>query len=105
MTGDMVWTEDQKTVTVRFLNGTATLPETPFMLSLLSGKPLFIMFSITQAEHRLKVTLSEPIYVQAASRKERKQAVQDTAQDYADRITEIIRSYPFEWFHFEPFLK
>lgn len=105
MTGDIVWTKEQKTITVDVLNRKADLPESPFMLALLSGKPIFVMFSVPDNTDRLSITVSEPIYVVAKNRRERRQAVQETAQQYADMLMETVRRHPFEWFHFDRFLK
>jgi predicted LPLAT superfamily acyltransferase len=45
-----------------------------------------------------------PLYVSAASRPERRKAVETTAQAYADLLAETVRAHPHEWYHFEPFL-
>jgi predicted LPLAT superfamily acyltransferase len=105
LTGDLVWTPKQRVVTVDFLDHQVHLPETPHMLALLSGKPLFIMFSIPNGKGSLQIEVSEPIYVKAENRRDRKNAVQRSAQQYAHQLIETVRRYPFEWFHFESFLK
>ncbi len=105
LTGDVVWTENQKVVTVDFLGKKAIIPETPFMLALLSGKPLFVMFSLPAGNSHLQININQPIPVKAINRKDRKPAVQRAAQQYADLLTEVVRKHPFEWFHFEKFLQ
>ncbi len=105
LTGDIVWTKNQRTVSVDFLNRTAEIPETPHMLSLISGKPLFILFSIPTEKNHYHIEVSKPIYVMAKTRKDKKQAVQRSAQIYATMLEETVKKHPFEWFHFEPFLK
>ena len=104
MTGDMIWTKEQRSVAVDFLDNKANLPETPHMLALLSGKPLYIMFAIQSAKNHYTIEASEPIYVKAEKRSERKDAVRKSAQTYANLMEQTVRRYPFEWFHFGPFL-
>ena len=105
MTGDIVWTKDQRVVTVDFLGEKADLPEAPFMLSLLAKKPLFILFPIPVGKNHLQITVEPPILVKAESRKDRKSAIQKAAQYYADLLAQVVRQHPFQWYHFEKFLK
>jgi predicted LPLAT superfamily acyltransferase len=105
LTGDMIWTRDQKSVAVDVLNHQAKIPETPHMLALISGKPLFFMFSIPTGKNHFRIEIGEPVYVRAETRKERKQAVAQSAQLYADRLMETAQKYPYQWFHFEPFIR
>lgn len=105
LTGDIIWSRDQKTLPVDFLGHKAHLPETPHMLALLSGKPLFILFSFPEGRYRYRIEVSEAIYVKADKRSERKQAVMESAQAYADLLEQAVRQHPEQWFHFEPFLQ
>lgn len=105
LTGDIIWTQDQKTVSVNFLGKTAELPETPFMLALLSGKPIFLMFALPVEKNKLSISASEPVYISADSRKDRKNAVQKAAQLYADNLAEVVRQHPYDWYHFSEFVK
>ncbi|MBU2515171.1 lysophospholipid acyltransferase family protein [bacterium] len=105
LTGDIVWTKEQRVVSVDFLNQTAEIPETPHMLSLVSGKPLFVLFTIPVKKNHYHIEVSKPIYVKAKNRKDKKQAVQRSAQTYANMLETTVKKHPFEWFHFEPFIK
>ncbi len=104
LTGDIIWTRDQKSVPVNVLSHQAKVPETPHMLALLSGKPLFFLFITPAGKNHFHVEISEPVFVKAANRKERKNAVAQSAQLYADRLMETVRKHPFQWFHFESFI-
>jgi predicted LPLAT superfamily acyltransferase len=42
--------------------------------------------------------------VLAAARADRKKAVLESAQAYAQDLAGFARQHPFEWHHFEPFL-
>jgi predicted LPLAT superfamily acyltransferase len=104
LTGDRLWSEGQRTVAVEFLGHRVDLPETPHIFALLSGAPLFMFFVSRVGDRSYRVIVSEPCYVKAASRAERQQAVQASAQAYADMLAREVRLRPDEWYHFEPFL-
>lgn len=104
LTGDRLWGGEQRAVTVRFAGGQARIPEIPYILALLSGAPLLVFFVYRTGRGRYHLTTQPPLYVTAASRPERRRAVEAAAQAYADRLAETVRAHPFEWFHFAPFL-
>ena len=104
LTGDMVWKKDQRVVSVSFLGHEIYLPEAPYLFALLSGAPLFIFFAFRTGKKQYHFTLSEPIYVQTPSRKERAEAIRQSAQQYANILEDTLRRNPLQWYHFEPFL-
>lgn len=104
LTGDRLWSREQRAVTVRFAGGEARIPEIPYILALLSGAPLLIFFVYRTGRGKYHLLTGPPLYVTAASRKERRAAVETAAQTYADLLAETVRSHPYEWYHFEPFL-
>ena len=104
LTGDILWHEAQRKVPVRFLGHEVYLPESPHMMALLAERPLFFLFCLKTGKNEYTVQVSQPIYVEAASRKERAEAVRKSAQSYADLLEKAVRDHPYEWFHFEPFL-
>jgi predicted LPLAT superfamily acyltransferase len=105
LTGDLVWKKDQRTVPVQFLGHDVLLPEAPYLFALLSGAPLFIFFAFRIAKNKYRFTMSQPVYLAAASRSERAGAIRRSAQQYADILEATLRSYPLQWYHFRPFLK
>ncbi|HFQ80723.1 MAG TPA: lauroyl acyltransferase [Desulfobacterales bacterium] len=104
LSGDIVWQQEQRTVRVKFLNHYARLPEAPFVFALVSGAPLYIFFTFGGRKSRYHFTLSKPIYIRAASRAGRREAISRAAQKYADLLEETLRRHPFEWYHFERFI-
>ncbi len=104
MTGDRIWKQDQKSVKVKFLNHEASIPEIPFVLSLLSGAPILIFFAFRTGKSSYSFSFSEPRYVEPADRKARKEKISETAQWYADKLEASLREHPFEWYHFDNFL-
>ena len=104
LTGDMIWHDSQRKVSVDFLGHEVHLPESPHMLALLSKRPLFVLFCVRIGKSQYTIQISQPIYVKAASRKERSEAVRKSAQEYVNLLEKAVREHPYEWFHFEPFL-
>ena len=105
LTGDRLWQEGQRAITVTFFGHEASIPESPFTFALLSGAPLLIFFTYRTDRHTYHIRTLPPIYVRAADRKHRDDAIKKTAQFYADRLEETVREHPWEWFHFEPFIR
>jgi lauroyl/myristoyl acyltransferase len=105
MAGDMLWREDQRSVNVSFLNHVAAIPETPYLLALLSNVPLYVFFAWRTGKARYHVSISAPIPISSHSRPKRRWAIACAAQTYADQLAENVRKHPFQWYHFEPFLK
>lgn len=104
LTGDRTWREDQRSIPVRFLGHETFLPETPFVFALLSGAPLFIFFAYRTGRQTYHFQTLPPVSVHATNRGDRQNAIGRAAQAYADRLEEMVRHHPFEWFHFEPFI-
>ncbi len=103
MTGDRLWGE-QTYVTVDFLGYEARLPDTPHLFALMTGAPLLTFFVYSDTAGKYHVRVSPGRKVCAATRAERKKAVLDSVQIYADDLICFARQHPFEWHHFEPFL-
>jgi lauroyl/myristoyl acyltransferase len=103
MTGDRLWGE-QSSVTVNFLGHEVHLPDTPHLFALMTGAPLMTFFVYQEAIGKYHIKVSKGRKVSAASRADRKKAVQESAQAYAEDLAGFARKHPFEWHHFEPFL-
>lgn len=103
MTGDRLWGE-QTYVTVDFLGYEARLPDTPHLFALMTGAPLmtFFVYQDSAGTYHIKVSRGRKVF--AAARADRKKAVQESVQIYADDLTRFACEHPFEWHHFEPFL-
>jgi predicted LPLAT superfamily acyltransferase len=104
LTGDRIWHKKQRSIVVRFLGHEALLPEGPFVFALLSGAPLLILFACHTVENKYHFQVLPPVYVRAKGRQDRQEAIQKAAQSYACHLEAAVRRYPFEWYHFEPFL-
>ena len=105
MTGDLVWKREQRLIPVQFLGREILLPEVPHVLALLSGAPIIIFFAFRTAKRRYRFTMTEPLYLKAASRKDRNAVIRKSAQAYARVLEETLRQHPLQWYHFRPFFE
>jgi lauroyl/myristoyl acyltransferase len=103
MTGDRLWGE-QSHVTVEFLGHEVCMPDTPHLFALMTGAPLMIFFVHQDSVGKYHIKVSKGRKVFAATRADRKKAVLESAQTYADDLARFVTDHPFEWYHFEPFL-
>ena len=104
MAGDIVWRSDQRKVRVTFLGHDAYLPEAPFIFALVSGAPLFVFFAFRSSKNSYHFTLSDPIPIQSESRRDRAEAIERAAQQYATMLERSLRNHPLEWYHFDRFI-
>lgn len=105
LAGDLVWRKDQRAVPVKFLEQEILLPEAPHLFALLSGAPLITFFAFRIGRNKYRFTMSQPVYLKAASRDDRPDTIRRSAQQYADLLEAALRNHPFQWYHFRPFLK
>ncbi len=103
MTGDRLWGE-QTHVTVDFLGYEGRLPDMPHLFALMTGAPLMTFFVYQEAVGKYCIKVSKGRKVFAATRADRKKAVLESVQAYADDLARFASEHPFEWHHFEPFL-
>jgi predicted LPLAT superfamily acyltransferase len=103
--GDIVWTDQRSLLPVKLFDHEVGLPSGPYLLALVSGAPLFTMFTFKVKRGRHQVIMSPPKEVKAPSRSERNAALQASAQAYAGVLEEMVRQHPFQWFIFEPFFQ
>jgi predicted LPLAT superfamily acyltransferase len=105
LAGDLIWTDQRSLVPVKFFNRDVGLPAGPHLLALVSGAPLFTLFTFRVKRGKHHIILSAPRRVKAASRSERNAAIKASAQDYAGALEGMVRQYPFQWYIFEPFFR
>lgn len=104
LTGDRPWSGKERTVPVRFLGHEAHLLEAPHVIALLSGAPIFHFFAFRSGPRQYHFFITKPIHVKAASRADRKTAIRQSAQRYADHMEQMLRRHPLEWYNFDVFL-
>ena len=105
MTGDVLWHSEQRSVEAKLLNHSVRLAEVPHYLALITGVPLFFLFSFRIDNSKYSFSVSEPVYLSAETKAQKTHVVQRSVQRYASLLEEKIKVYPFQWYHFKPFLE
>lgn len=103
LSGDLIWTKQRSLLPVKLFDREVALTSAPHLLALISGAPLFTLFTIRVKRGMHKIIISPPRQVKAPSRSERNMALQASAQVYADELEEKVRQHSFQWYIFEPF--
>jgi predicted LPLAT superfamily acyltransferase len=105
LAGDLVWTDPHSRLSVKLFGQEVNLSSGAHLLALVSGAPLFTLFTFRMKRGRHQIFISPPRFVKASSRSERNKALQVSAQDYASALEETVRQHPFQWYIFEPFFR
>ena len=103
--GDLIWGESQRSVPAKFLRHKVLLPEAPHIIALLSGAPLCILFTFRTGKRKYHFSITGPSYVKSKSRSDRKKAISESVQYYADLLEQRVQENPYQWFHFSNFLE
>lgn len=104
MAGDLSWVEGPRREKASLFGREVFLPVAPHMIALLSGAPVFTFFAFRAGRNKCFIEISEPRWVRAESRAKRKEAIQQSVQEYARSLEEAVRRFPWQWHVFEPFL-
>jgi predicted LPLAT superfamily acyltransferase len=101
--GDLVWTDRRSLVPVKFFDREVGFPVAPHVLALVSGAPLFTLFTLRSGKGRHEIIISPPREVKAPCRSERDRVLEASVRDYAHTLETMVRRHPFQWYIFEPF--
>jgi predicted LPLAT superfamily acyltransferase len=100
--GDIVWTDQRLLCPVRFFGHEIKIPSAPYLLGLISGSPVFTLFTFRLGRCKHKIVISPLTRIRASSRADRNLAIQSGAQEYASALEKAVRRYPYQWYVFEP---
>jgi lauroyl/myristoyl acyltransferase len=103
--GDLIWTDQRSFLKVKFFGREVALASGPYLLALVTGAPLLILFTFRIKRGRHQVIVLPPRQVKVSSRSERDKALQESAQAYAEALEAMVRQHPFQWYIFEPFFE
>jgi len=103
LSGDLTWTKQRFLLPVKLFDQEVVLTSAPHLLALVSGAPLFTLFTFRVKRGIHRIIISPPREVKASSRSERNTTLQASAQVYANALEEKVRQHPFQWYIFEPF--
>jgi lauroyl/myristoyl acyltransferase len=105
MAGDLAWREQPRLVEAPFLGRTIRLPAAPHAFALLTGAPIFTVWIFRTGRAAYHMTVSEPRHVEAPSRKDRPEAIEESVRLYARELETALRRHPWQWHVFEPVLE
>ncbi len=103
LSADLIWTKHRSLLPVRLFDQEVAFTPAPHLLALVSGAPLFTLFTSRVRRGMHEITISPPRKVKASSRSERNKTLQASAQVYANALEEKVRQHPFQWYIFEDF--
>ncbi len=102
MLGDRVM-GDQPFVVVPFLGRLAKVPVGPFQTALVTGAPIVPAFLVKTGWRGYHLQIDAPWFVRAASRADRRRAIEAAARRWARRLELEVRRRPFQWHNFFPY--
>ncbi len=102
MHGDRVF-GSQKTLTCNILGAQAELPMGPYILAATRDVPMICTFVMKESVYTYHVYVQEVQLPEEAKDKNVKSRAAALAQAYADRLTEILKRYPHQWFNYYEF--
>lgn len=102
MQGDRV-AGDVARANVNFFDHEVSLPNGPFVLSLVSEVPIFPLFIVRTGYRKYKIIAREPI-ICARRSGSRDEIIAEAMQPWAGVLQEITRTYWPHWFAFTPLL-
>jgi len=105
LSGDLTWTKQRSLLPVKLFDQEVALTSAPHLLALISGAPLFTLFTFRVRRGVHQIIIDPPREVKASSRSERSMVLQASAQAYADALEEKVRQHPFQWYIFESFFE
>jgi peptidoglycan/xylan/chitin deacetylase (PgdA/CDA1 family)/predicted LPLAT superfamily acyltransferase len=86
-----------------FLGGTARFPTGPWMVAMITGAPVVIVFGLPGPGRRVRVLLRGPIRVPRPAGAGRAEAIASAASRFVAILEEEVRREPFAWSNFHPF--
>ena len=98
--GDRKMAQNDKTITCTILGGEAQLPAGPFILSASLRRPVVLCFVIKEKWNKYHI-FTEQLQVNTTLPRHERPA--DLARQYAERIEQMTRRYPYQWFNFYDF--
>lgn len=90
-------------VRVAFLGGFARLPAGPYLLAAATGAPLFQTFVVRERLGRYRFFSFPAKFIPREMSRAGIEAAQPHVAEYAARLADVAKQYPFQWFNIFPF--
>jgi predicted LPLAT superfamily acyltransferase len=100
VSGDRLYSAEQRSVEVEFLGHKCPVPAGPYLLAGLSGAPLVPIFGLRTGKLAYRFVALEPQQVTIGRRGEREESIRQQAQACFDRLDPVVRSYSDQWYNF-----
>lgn len=105
MHGDR-YREGAKTLTANFFGKPAKFPAGPFIMAAKFGVPLCIVFAVKTDRHTYQFSTERPIQVSKVRGEEQLEKVcKELLQQYIEKVEEMAKAYPHQWFNYYDFWK
>jgi predicted LPLAT superfamily acyltransferase len=88
---------------VPFLGSPAPFPAGPYLLAAVSGAPIFQTFVVRERPGHYRFFSFPARFVSREILRAGTDALQPHVAEYAARLAEVARQYPFQWFNIYPF--
>jgi predicted LPLAT superfamily acyltransferase len=92
-----------KSTQVTFMGKPAPLPTGPFLLAASLRCPVLLVFGIYRGDNWYEMHCEPFAERIVLPRKDREKALQEYAQAYANRLAELAREHPYNWFNIYDF--
>ena len=87
-------------VEVNFLGDPIAIPRAPYLCALMARVPLILTFAVRTGHRTYEIDFFEIYDGSEVPRGERDQKCNALAQVYADKLADMCRRHPFNWFNF-----
>lgn len=94
---------NEGTVPCRFFGATTHCPPGPFRMAALLKRPLVLMFGLYRGGNRYEIHFEQLADLSQVPRGERNRAIEQSLQNYVERMEHYCRLAPYNWFNFYGF--
>jgi predicted LPLAT superfamily acyltransferase len=100
VSGDRLYSEQQRSVEVEFLGHKCPVPAGPYLLAGLSGASLVPIFGLRTGKLAYRFVALAPQQIKLGRRGQREESIRQQAQACFDRLERMVRSYSDQWYNF-----
>jgi predicted LPLAT superfamily acyltransferase len=100
VSGDRLFSDEQRSVETTFLGRTCRVPRGPYVLAGLTGAPIVPIFGLRTGKLRYRFVALEPQQVVFGERAERENVIRERASTCFMNLETLIRDYCEQWYNF-----
>ena len=95
--------DNAATVRIRFLGRPAAFPVGPYFLAAATGAPVIHAFAVRERIRRYRFLCFPAQHVSAQRGPGQAAILRQSAENYVEHLTTVLKQYPFQWYNFFPF--